>query len=70
MLFRSDPDAVSSKIKAAFASHPNWATSEAALRDLRQQVTFALVAACADLEQVAPLVEALFTTLAKGQRLP
>jgi hypothetical protein len=42
---------------------------EPVLRELRQQVTFALFAACDQLEQVTPLVEALFSTLAKGERL-
>jgi len=64
-----DPEAVSSQIRSAFSRHPNWRTSEAALRELRQQVTFALVAACDHLERVTPLVETLFTTLAKGERL-
>ena len=36
---------------------------------LREQVTFALVAACEQLDQVTPLVEALFSTLAKSERL-
>lgn len=66
----AEPEAVSLRIRAAFGDHPNWQTSEAALRNLRQQVTFALVAACDQLEQVAPLVDALFTTLAKGSRRP
>ena len=65
----STPEAVSEQIKAAFSNHPNWQTSEAALRELRQQVTFALFAACDQIEQVSPLVDALFTTLAKGERL-
>ena len=64
-----DPEAVSNQIRSAFSSHPNWRTSEAALRELRNQVTFALVAACDQIEQVSPLVEALFTTLAKGERI-
>jgi type I restriction enzyme R subunit len=64
-----NPEAVSTQVRTAFSAHPNWTTSEAALRELRQQVTFALFAACDQLEQVTPLVEALFTTLAKGERL-
>jgi type I restriction enzyme R subunit len=65
----SNPETVSNQIKAAFVSHPNWKASEAALRELRQQVTFVLFAACDQLEQVTPLVDALFTTLAKGDRV-
>ena len=64
-----NPQAVSARIRSAFLDHPNWTTSEAALRELRQQVTFALVAACEQLDQVTPLVEALFSTLAKSERL-
>ncbi len=65
----ADPEAVSTRIRDAFLAHPNWKTSESALRELRQQVTFALVSACDELEQVTPLVEELFTVLAKGDRL-
>ena len=64
-----NPQAVSARIRSAFLDHPNWSTSEAALRELRQQITFALVAACEQLDQVTPLVEALFSTLAKSERL-
>jgi len=65
----ADPEAVSTRIRDAFLAHPNWKTSESALRELRQQVTFALVSACDKLEQVTPLVEELFTVLAKRDRL-
>jgi type I restriction enzyme R subunit len=64
-----NPEAVSTQIRTAFSAHPNWQSSEAALRELRQEITFALVAACEQLDQVTPLVEALFSTLAKGERL-
>ena len=60
---------MSTRIRDAFLAHPNWKTSESALRELRQQVTFALVSACDELEQVTPLVEELFTVLSKGDRL-
>jgi len=65
----ANPDAVSARIQDAFLTHPNWKTSESALRELRQQVTFALFAECDQLEQVTPLVEELFTALAKADRL-
>ncbi|MEB3361736.1 MAG: hypothetical protein VKI42_06380 [Synechococcaceae cyanobacterium] len=65
-----DPQVVSARIRSAFSAHPNWTTSEAALRELRQQVTFALLAACDQLERVTPLVDMLFTTLAKGDNRP
>ncbi|MEB3360789.1 MAG: hypothetical protein VKI42_01540 [Synechococcaceae cyanobacterium] len=52
-----DPEAVSARIRSASSHHPNRQSSEAALRELRQEVTFALVAACEQLDQVTPLVE-------------
>ena len=64
-----NPEALSTQIRTGFSAHPNWQSSEAALRELRQEITFALVAACEQLDQVTPLVEALFSTLAKGERL-
>jgi len=64
-----NPQAVSARIRSAFLDYPNWTTSEAALRELRQQVTFALVAACEQLDEVTPLVETLFSTLTKSERL-
>jgi len=49
-----NPEAVSTQIRTAFSAHPNWQSSEAALRELRQEITFALVAACEQLDQVTP----------------
>jgi type I restriction enzyme R subunit len=51
----SNAEAVSATIKAAFVAHPNWRSSEKALRELRQKVTFALVAECDTLEPVTPI---------------
>jgi type I restriction enzyme R subunit len=65
----NNPEAVCNQIRSAFGNHPNWRTSEAALRELRNQVTFALYAACDQHDQVTPLVDALITTLTKGDRL-
>ena len=48
---------------------PCWRTSEKALQDLRQKVTFALVDACETLEQVTPVVDELFTLLARADRI-
>ena len=48
---------------------PNWRSSEKALRELRQKVTFALVAECDTLEQVTPVVDQLFSLLAKADRI-
>jgi len=60
-----DAENISTRIKDVFAAHPNWRESEAALREVRQEVTFALLAALDDLEQVTALVEDLFALLMK-----
>ncbi len=57
---------VSSKIKAAFAEYPDWKKSEAALRDLRQKVTFAIFAEFDDPDKVTTIVDELFTLLDKA----
>lgn len=54
-----NPEAVSRKVAAAFARFPNWQRSEAELREVRKQVTFALFAEEDDLEKVTATVEAL-----------
>lgn len=59
----ANAEAVSGKIKAAFVEHSNWKTSEAALRELRQDITFAIYGAMDDPGQVAAIVENLFTLL-------
>jgi type I restriction enzyme R subunit len=56
-------EAVSKKVREAFANYPNWQTSEKELRELRQRVTFAIYAEEDDLEKVTALVEGLFGTL-------
>lgn len=60
---------VSRRIKTAFVSLPNWKHSEAALRELRKQVTFALVDQMEDIDTVAAIVERLFSLLDKASRL-
>jgi len=57
---------VSGQIKTAFLGHPNWQTSEAELRELRKDVTFAIYAEIDDLDQVARIVDNLFSLLAKA----
>ena len=57
---------VSRQIKAAFTAHPNWQTSEAELRELRKDVTFAIVAEMDDIDAVARIVDNLFSLLAKA----
>ena len=44
-------EAVSRKVREAFAKFPNWQRSEADLRELRKQVTFAIFAEEDDLDQ-------------------
>ena len=60
---------VSGRIKAAFSGHPNWQASEAELRELRKEVTFAIYAEMEDLDQVARIVDNLFSLLAKACRI-
>jgi len=63
-----NPEAASRKVAAAFAKHPNWQRSEAELREVRKQVTFALYAEEGDIEKVTVTVEALFMLLQKSFR--
>lgn len=62
----SNPEQVSRRISGEFARFPNWQRSEAELRELRKQVTFAVFAEEDDLEKVTATVEALFTLLQKS----
>ncbi len=62
----ADPEAVSRKIRAAFVDHPNWATGEKDLREVRQQMTFALYAQENDLDKVTAVVDQLLSLLQKA----
>ena len=62
-------EAVAKKIKSAFVAHPNWTASEAELRELRKQVTFAITDELDDVDQVAALVAQLFDLLVKAYKL-
>jgi len=62
-------ESISRKIKEAFADHPNWKRSDAALRELRKKVTFAIFAGMDDLDAVARIVDDLFTLLWKADRI-
>jgi type I restriction enzyme R subunit len=64
----ANPETTSRKVAAAFAKFPNWRRSEAELREVRKQVTFALFAEEDDIEKVTATVEALFTLLHKSFR--
>jgi len=59
-------EAVSRKISKAFGAYPNWKSSEAELRELRKQVTFALVAEEEDMAKVTSTVDALLMLLRKS----
>jgi type I restriction enzyme, R subunit len=61
----ADAEAVAMKIRDAFQQFLNWRRSEAELRELRKQVTFALVAVEDDIEKVTAFVESLFLLLQK-----
>jgi type I restriction enzyme R subunit len=63
-----NPEAVSRKVAETFTRFPNWRRSDAELREVRKQVTFALFAEEEDIEDVASAVEALFTLLQKSFR--
>jgi type I restriction enzyme R subunit len=63
-----NPEPVSKRVREAFTKFPNWQRSEAELRELRKQVTFAIFAEEDDLNKVTATVEALFTLLQKSFR--
>ena len=63
-----NPEPVSKKVREAFARFPNWQRSEAELREVRKQVTFAVFAEEDDMEKVTATVEALFTLLLRSFR--
>jgi type I restriction enzyme R subunit len=65
----TNPERVSRKVAEAFAKFPNWQRSEAELREVRQQVTFAVFAEEDDMTKVAATVEALFNHLQKSYRI-
>lgn len=62
----ADAEEVSGQIKTAFLEHPNWQTSVAELRELRKEVTFAIYAEMDDLDQVAQIVDNLFSLLTRA----
>ncbi|MGI8955447.1 MAG: type I restriction enzyme subunit R domain-containing protein, partial [Chthoniobacterales bacterium] len=64
-----NPEAVSGKIRGAFVEFPNWKKSEAALRELRKKVTFAIYAGTDDLNSVTRIVDELFRLLEKADRI-
>jgi type I restriction enzyme R subunit len=63
-----NPEVASREVAAAFTKFPNWQRSEAELREVRKQVTFALFAEAIDINKVTATVEALFNLLHKSFR--
>jgi type I restriction enzyme R subunit len=60
-----NPEAASQEVATAFTKHANWQRSEAVLRELRKQVTFALLRVEDNVERVTAMVENLFALLRK-----
>ena len=63
-----NPEPVSKKVREGFAKFPNWQRSEAELREVRKQVTFAIFAEEDDMAKVTATVDALFILLQKSFR--
>jgi len=59
-------EAASRQVATAFARHSNWRRSEAELREVRKEVTFAVLAEEDDIEKATATVEALFMLLARS----
>jgi len=64
----TNPEQVSKKVREAFAKFPNWQRSEAELREVRKEVTFAIFAEEDDMAKVTATVDALFTLLQRTFR--
>lgn len=63
-----NPEKVAAKVRQSFQQHPNWRASEAEMRELRKQVTFAILAELDDLNRVSTTVNTLFTVLQRSFR--
>lgn len=61
-----NPEVVAQRVRAAFESHPNWKTSEAAQREARKQATFAVFSEVDDVSIVTALVDELFNLLQRS----
>ena len=64
----ANPEQASRKVAGEFARYPNWQRSEAELRELRKQVTFAILAEEDDIAKATAMVEALFNLLQRSFR--
>jgi len=65
----NNSEEVTRQIKEEFINHPNWKTSEKELRELRQQVYFAILSEEDNLDKATNLVEELFTHIFKALKL-
>lgn len=63
-----NPEKVSKKVRDAFGKFPNWQRSEAELREVRKQVTFAIIAEEDNIAKATATVDALFIMLQKSFR--
>jgi type I restriction enzyme R subunit len=57
---------VSKKVGEKFLQFPNWRSSEKELRDLRQQITFAIFSEEDDLDKVTATVDSIIAVLQKS----
>ncbi|MCP1715469.1 type I restriction enzyme R subunit [Methanocalculus alkaliphilus] len=64
-----DAEEASIQIKQAFIEYPNWRTSESELREVRNNVTFAIYAKIDNLDEVAAIVDELFSLLTKAYEI-
>lgn len=64
----SNATEASQRVAAAFGRFPNWQRSEAEMREVRQQVTFAILKEEDDVDKVASTVDSLFSLLQKSYR--
>ncbi|MDP1636196.1 MAG: HsdR family type I site-specific deoxyribonuclease [Gallionellaceae bacterium] len=64
----ANAEAVSQKVREAFAAFPNWRSSEREQRELRTCMTFAIFAEEDSEEKVATLVDAVLSVLTKAGR--
>jgi type I restriction enzyme R subunit len=62
----SNAEDVSARIAKAFVDHPNWRQSEAELREVRKDVTFAVYSEKDDLDEVTAIVENLLDRLLRA----
>lgn len=63
-----NPEKVVGKVRKAFENYPNWKSSEAEMREVRKQVTFAIFSEEEDLNKVTATVDALFTLLQRSHK--